>query len=258
MQRLTNFKNSPFRNDRRRISLRASLETEKKKSFFRHGHWRFSRKAKCLVALVIVAVVLVSSLAFLSTQSGGRDNSSQSGANSTAAPSPNANNQGGNESALSNLAKLISQIAASAAGPLSPPNSRAPGLIGSAPVVNSTVWREVAANAWAYFQPGIGVDPNTGLPYAGGATGFHYFTDWDLGVYIQAVIDAQKIGLIGTDGPWGTSTRLEKVMKIDPLTITVTHSSFMTQQQEMSLLFRPRRWLMLLILDDCLLPLTIL
>ncbi len=71
---------------------------------------------------------------------------------------------------------------------------------------------QVAANAWQYFQPGVGVDSNTGLPYAGIATGFHYFTDWDLGVYIQAVIDANKTGLIGNDGAWGSSARLEKVV----------------------------------------------
>jgi hypothetical protein len=71
----------------------------------------------------------------------------------------------------------------------------------------------VAANAWQYFQPGVGVDSNTGLPYAGGATGFHYFTDWDLGVYIQAVIDANKTGLIGNDGAWGSSARLENVVR---------------------------------------------
>jgi hypothetical protein len=70
---------------------------------------------------------------------------------------------------------------------------------------------QVAANAWGYFQPGVGVGYNTGLPYAQG-TGFPVFTDWDLGVYIQAVIDAQKIGLIGTDGAWGSSARLEKVV----------------------------------------------
>jgi hypothetical protein len=92
-------------------------------------------------------------------------------------------------------------------------NSTPPGLIESAQTINSTVWMQVAANAWQYFQPGVGVDSNTGLPYAGGATGFHYFTDWDLGVYIQAVIDANKTGLIGNDGAWGSSARLEKVVR---------------------------------------------
>jgi hypothetical protein len=41
---------------------------------------------------------------------------------------------------------------------------------------------------------------------------FPVFTDWDLGVYIQAVIDANKTGLIGNGGAWGSSARLEKVV----------------------------------------------
>ena len=57
----------------------------------------------------------------------------------------------------------------------------------------------MADNAWAYFSTGIGVDSTTGLPYAGGA-GFKAFTDWDLGAYIQAVIDAQEIGMINSTG----------------------------------------------------------
>ncbi len=47
----------------------------------------------------------------------------------------------------------------------------------------------------------------------GGGTDSPNFTDWDLGVYIQAVIDAQKIGLIGTDGDWNSSALLETVVK---------------------------------------------
>ena len=88
---------------------------------------------------------------------------------------------------------------------------KSPGLLESAQTINSTVWRAIAANAWAYFQPGVGVDSKTGLPYAGG-TDFKGFTDWDLGVYIQSVIDAQKIGLISTDGAWGSNQRLEKIV----------------------------------------------
>ena len=84
-------------------------------------------------------------------------------------------------------------------------------LLASSRAVNTTVWKGIAANAWAYFQPGIGVDSKTGLPYAG-ASDFKVFTDWDLGVYIQSVIDAQKIGLITTDGDWGSNERLEKVV----------------------------------------------
>lgn len=84
-------------------------------------------------------------------------------------------------------------------------------LLASSRAVDNVVWRGVASNAWAYFQPGIGVDSKTGLPYAG-ASDFKGFTDWDLGVYIQSIIDAQKIGLIGTVGDWGSNQRLEKAM----------------------------------------------
>jgi hypothetical protein len=84
-------------------------------------------------------------------------------------------------------------------------------LLASSRAVDTTVWRGVAANAWAYFEPGIGVDSKTGLPYAG-ASDFKGFTDWDLGVYIQSVIDTQKIGLIIADGDWGSNERLEKVV----------------------------------------------
>ena len=89
--------------------------------------------------------------------------------------------------------------------------SQPPGVVESASAMNSQVWRAVAANAWNYFQPGIGVNATTGLP-RGGGTDAPYFTDWDLGCYIQAVIDANKTGVVGTDGAWGSSQRLEKVV----------------------------------------------
>ncbi len=77
--------------------------------------------------------------------------------------------------------------------------------------MNRTVWTAVANNAWAYFSPGIGVDSSTGLPFAGGA-GFKAFTDWDLGAYIQAVIDAQEIGIINATGTWGSGDRINRVL----------------------------------------------
>ena len=85
-----------------------------------------------------------------------------------------------------------------------------PVLIESNPNVNVAVWKTVAANAWQYFQPDNGVDRNTGLPKA--SLGFPYFTDWDLGVYIQAIIDANQTGLIGNDGDWGSNARIAKVL----------------------------------------------
>ncbi len=158
------------------ISLEASLETKLKEGFFGLKHCRFSKKAKWLIVAVIVAVLLISTFAFL--------------------PKPNFNS-----------------------------NNRPPGLIQSAQAINSTVWMEVAANAWAYFQPGTGVDAITGLPYAGG-TNFKGFTDWDLGCYIQATIDAQKLGLMGNNSAWSFSERINKVLTFlenRPLNITTSY-----------------------------------
>jgi uncharacterized protein DUF3131 len=143
------------------VSLEASLENAPKKGFFQLNQLRFSRKAKCLIAVAVAAVLLISAFAFLPKQNVNGDNA-------------------------------------------------APGLIQSANVINSPVWMKVAANAWAYYQPGVGVNVNTGLPYAG--TGFTGFTDWDLGCYIQAAINAQKLGLIGNDSAWDFSARIDKVL----------------------------------------------
>ena len=131
------------------------------------------RKTKWVVAFAVVVVLLVSFFVFLPAETG------------------------------SPLEKLFGITGGNTSGPL--------GLIGSAEAINSTVWLQVAANAWAYFQPGVGVDATTGLPYAGG-TNFKGFTGWDLGVYIQSVIDAAKLGLISPEGPWGSDARIEKVL----------------------------------------------
>ena len=133
--------------------------------------FRLSRKTKLFVTFVIIATLVFSFFAFIPGQS-------------------------------SNLSKWLG---------LKQNPTRNSGLIESGQPVNSAVWLGVADNAWAYFQPGVGVDANTGLPYAGGIY-FKGLTDWDLGVYIQAVIDAQEIGLISTNGTLGSYTRLDKVL----------------------------------------------
>jgi hypothetical protein len=138
------------------------------------GQWRFGRKAKYALAIVVAAILLISfSAAVYSSNS-------------------ECSRWLGIDFVPSN-------------------HQNSAGLVVSGQPVSSSVWLGVAANAWAYFQPGVGVDPNTGLPYASG-TNFEAFTAWDLGVYIQAVLDAQKLGLVNTGGSWGSSARLEKVM----------------------------------------------
>jgi hypothetical protein len=71
-------------------------------------------------------------------------------------------------------------------------------------------WLAVAGNAWEYFQPGKGVNLATGLHCAG--LGWPYFTDWDLGLYIQTIIDAERLGILSRSGVWGAEARLEKLM----------------------------------------------
>jgi hypothetical protein len=70
-------------------------------------------------------------------------------------------------------------------------------------------WLELARSAWNYFQPGVGLS-NRGLNYA--SIGWHFLTDWDLGCYISAIIDAEVLGLIPRDGPMGADDRVRRVL----------------------------------------------
>ncbi len=133
---------------------------------------RMNKKTRRLLAISIAAILLVSAFAVLFEQD-------------------------------SNFRQLL--------GVKPAPPKPGPGVIAAGQPVTSAVWLGVAADAWAYFQPGVGVDANTGLPYADSPY-FKAFTAWDLGVYIQAVIDAQELGLVGTEGAWGSSQRLQHVM----------------------------------------------
>jgi len=71
-------------------------------------------------------------------------------------------------------------------------------------------WIDYAQIAWRYYQPGVGVNPTTGLHYA--TKDWHRFTDWDLGSYILAIIDAEKLGILPADGEWGADYRINKIL----------------------------------------------
>lgn len=71
-------------------------------------------------------------------------------------------------------------------------------------------WLEWARIAWRYFQPGVAVNPDTGLHYSTGD--WPIITDWDLGIYIIAIIDAEKLGILVKEGDWGADYRIDKVM----------------------------------------------
>ncbi len=203
-------------------SLKTSLTSEHKKGFF-NNHWRFGKKAKGLIAFVIVTVLLVSIFAFLPKANNQLDDGQQNTNGISDSPTdrptdspqdtPQVTNKPTNSPTNkpdlgSNIATYINNLATGIAEAISP---KTLGILESAKTMNSSVWKEVAANAWHYFDLGIGVHPTTGLP--GANDDYSAFTDWDLGSYIQAVIDAQKIGLIGTSGEWTSSGRLEKVVR---------------------------------------------
>ena len=189
------------------VSSQSSLDVEGKKSFSRWNRWRFSKKAKGVIVFALMAVMLISVFAFLTKQitSNIVPQNTVNPISSTAANTTQSND------ALSQPAQIVNGSARAAyKSSLTPPGF--PNIIGSAQTIDRTVWTAVATVAWQYFQNSVeGVNYNTGLPHAGG----YYcpqFTDWDLGGYIQAVIDAQKIGLINTYGDWGSFARLDKVL----------------------------------------------
>jgi hypothetical protein len=189
-----------------RVSLHMSLNAEPKKGFTKAINWRIGRKKKYILALGIIAVTLISCFTFLSLKSNPKANVIlPQNNNSTTTPSPTAHPK---SSPLPNIIRIISGMNGTVQADTQP---KAPGLIESSQGMNTTVWTEVAKNAWSFFNPGVGVDQVTGLPYAGG-TSFKAFTDWDLGAYIQAIIDAQEIGIVPTNGTWGSCNRINMVL----------------------------------------------
>jgi hypothetical protein len=169
---------------------------------------RLSKKVKSLIVIGVIVVILFSAFAFLPQGSKDKGNIVPSNGTSTSSPSPStaSTTTAPNQDPDNPFSQWIKDMGFSA---LTTQNFH--GIISSAQTLDSTVWRSVAETAWAYFGPTLGVNELTGLPYAS-STDFPYFTDWDLGAYIQAIIDAENIGLIGRDGTWGADHRLDMVI----------------------------------------------
>jgi hypothetical protein len=186
-------------------------EHTRKGIFFVRNPLKMSMKAKSILAIALVVIMLVSVFAWLSAETQSRPNIIEIGSNGTiASPSP-TNQQTSHGTATPstpshseqwNPIKILSEIVN--------PTPKPAGLIESNLNISTQVWKTIAANAWQFFQPDIGLDRTTGLPRS--SLSFPYFTDWDLGVYVQAIIDANKTGLIGNEGDWGSNARIEKVL----------------------------------------------
>ena len=76
---------------------------------------------------------------------------------------------------------------------------------------DSLDWLGIARVAWRYYQPGVGVNPETGINRA--KLDWDALTDWNTGSYIVATIDAHKLGLIGSNCTWEFRDRMSRVFR---------------------------------------------
>jgi hypothetical protein len=196
---------------KRSFSLNSSNSIGKRK-IFRINPFKMGMQGNSVLAIVLILVMLISVFAWLSVGSSNKPTIVQPVVNDPTA-NPSTTNQTTNPTSTinpvkpQNIGSWLPNIISSITNPVI---GKPPGLIESNQNLTATVWKTVAANAWQYYQPDNGVDRNTGLPKA--SLGFPDFTDWDLGVYIQAIIDANQTGLIGYDGDWGSNARINKVL----------------------------------------------
>lgn len=188
---------------------RAPSGNETKRKMFGLNRLKLNMKGKSILSIAIILLLLVSVFAFIPKKNTSESITPVSTNTPTTPPTvvPQNNSQPSALDPFSQISHLWTGFSDKVVQVIAP---ESPGVIESSKGMNKIVWQQVAASAWQYFQPSMGVDSNTGLPLSG--INVPCFTDWDLGVYIQAVMDAQKIGLISTDGDWGSSARLEKVV----------------------------------------------
>ncbi len=167
------------------------------------------KKVTSILTITIIIIVLVSAFVFMPKGQQSQPIVPQSTESPTATPTaiPERTISPTPSDPFSQITRYITGFGNTIVQAVTP---KTPGIIENASAINGSLWRQVAANAWKYFQPDIGVNPNTGLPLSG--INAPYFTDWDLGVYIQAVMDANTTGVIGGNDTWGSSARLEKII----------------------------------------------
>jgi hypothetical protein len=189
------------------ISAKFQSASQNRKLFDGQLNRLFSKRTKIFITITIVALILVSLFAFMPKVP---QTSSVPTSTDTPTSSPNTTSNLTNSTptvtpaALNPITKIIDEFSQIFV-PL-----RNPGIVESAKTINATTWLDIAIAAWKYYQPGVGVYENNGLP--GSAIDTPSTTDWDLGVYIQAVLDAKKLGLIDYNGTWGFNDRINKIL----------------------------------------------
>ena len=150
-----------------KITALLSRQESGKKPFSALGRLRFSKKAKCLIAVAIIAVFIVSIFAFLPNQPAKGIDTPLATDGPTSSPSPTST-----PASTSNTGSNLIPITRVGTGVVTYIPPKGPGLIESASVIDKGVWMSVARYAWNSFQIKAGVDEGTGLPYAGGQLGF--------------------------------------------------------------------------------------
>jgi hypothetical protein len=78
------------------------------------------------------------------------------------------------------------------------------------PSIDRTYWLNLASRAWEFYAPRQSLDTQTGL-YAA-SLDWPYFTEWDLGTQIQALLEAKALGLLPDTGQWGFINRTDKLI----------------------------------------------
>jgi hypothetical protein len=178
----------------------------KKKNF--HKSWHLDKKAKSLVVAVLILGILISIFAFL--PKGDQATSDRPNFVASSTPTPVLTDPTKNTSTPTVGPEKTQKPSPTVTHPITP-IPKPPGIIESAQNMNSTFWQKIAETAWKYYSPDVGVDLGTGLPWT--STGSPYITDWDVGVYIQSLIDASKLNLTQPMGDWGFNSRVDKVLK---------------------------------------------
>jgi hypothetical protein len=197
----------------KRVFPKGSFDHKGQKKIFRLNPTKVGMKENSVLAIALIVIMVVSVFAWLSFATPSKPIIVQPVVNDpTAKPDPSQQapspTQTHSPSKVQDVNTIFRNIISSVTDPII--STKPPGLIELNPNLTATVWKTVAANAWQYFQAGNGVDRTTGLPKA--SLTFPYFTDWDLGVYLQAIIDANQTGLISNDGDWGSNSRIARVL----------------------------------------------
>ncbi len=107
----------------KRTLFRASLDNEPKRKIFKGNPWKLDMKAKSILAIAIIVIMLVSVFAWLSTGTQSKPSNIQPVSNHPTATPPSPSQQTPNQTRtdiLSNLASMLTGVASGASTTVAP------------------------------------------------------------------------------------------------------------------------------------------